>query len=76
MNIELIIQIVYLISAVLFVFGLKFLNSPDTARKGNALAALGMFSAIVITLLDQQILDYSTIIVGIIIGTLIGSILA
>ena len=76
MNIELIIQIVYLISAILFVVGLKFLNSPDTARKGNALAALGMFSAIVITLLDQQILDYSTIIVGIIIGTLIGSILA
>ena len=76
MNIELIIQIVYLISAILLVLGLKFLNSPDTARKGNALAALGMFSAIVITLLDQQILGYSTIIVGVIIGTLIGSILA
>ena len=45
----------YLVSAVFFIFGLKNLSSPKTARRGNRLAAIGMLIAIVVTLLDRQI---------------------
>ena len=47
-NIE---NIVYLISASLFIVGLKRLASPVTARNGNRLASLGMLIAIVLTIL-------------------------
>jgi len=43
------IQIIYLIATFFFIRGLKLLNSPATARKGNQLAALGMFIGIVVT---------------------------
>jgi NAD(P) transhydrogenase subunit beta len=66
----------YLISASLFIIGLKKMSSPKTARFGNLLAMLGMFFAIVVTLLDKQILDFTYIIAGMIIGTAIGAIAA
>ncbi len=65
-------NLVYLLAAVLFIFGLKNLSSPRTARRGNALAMLGMLLAIVITLFDKQILDFTHIIIGLIIGGAIG----
>ena len=71
-----IIQLVYLAAASLFIIGLKYLGSPATARKGNFLAAIGMFIAVVVTLLDQHVLNYGMILVGIIIGSLIGAIAA
>lgn len=71
-----VIEISYLISSVLFIFGIKNLASPKTARKGNLLAALGMFIAIVVTLLDQHVLTYEWIIIGFIIGAFIGAVLA
>ncbi|WP_028582292.1 NAD(P)(+) transhydrogenase (Re/Si-specific) subunit beta [Desulfogranum japonicum] len=61
----------YVISAGLFIFGLKMLSSPATARKGNLLSALGMLIAIVATLLATG-LDYRWILLGIVIGTAIG----
>lgn len=73
---RILIDIIYLISISLFIFGLKYLASPRTARKGNFLSMLGMFIAIVVTLLDKQILDYTYIIAGIIIGGTIGFISA
>ena len=51
--------IAYLISAVFFIFGLKNLSSAKTARKGNIFASVGMFIAIVVTLLDNQIIDFT-----------------
>jgi NAD(P) transhydrogenase subunit beta len=69
-------DIAYLISAVLFIFGLKNLSSPKTARRGNLFAMLGMFLAIVVTLLDKKIVDPTFIIAGIIIGATIGAISA
>ncbi|NOQ47069.1 MAG: NAD synthetase, partial [Desulfobulbaceae bacterium] len=47
------INFVYVISAALFIFGLKMLSSPATARQGNLVSALGMLLAIVVTLLAQ-----------------------
>ncbi|MDZ7806287.1 MAG: NAD(P)(+) transhydrogenase (Re/Si-specific) subunit beta [Gracilimonas sp.] len=70
------IQIIYLIATFFFIRGLKFLNSPATARKGNQLAALGMFIGIVVTLFDQQIISFEWIIAGVLIGGLIGAVLA
>lgn len=63
---------VYVVSAALFVLGLKMLGSPATARRGNLLSALAMLIAVVATLLDQG-MDYRWILVGIIIGTIIGT---
>ncbi len=69
-------QIVYLISAVLFVSGIKQLSSPATARSGNARASLAMLLAIVVTLLDNQILDWTTILAAVIAGAVVGGVLA
>jgi NAD(P) transhydrogenase subunit beta len=70
------INVAYLISVILFIMGLKMMSSPKTARKGNMLAAVGMVIAIIATLSDQQILDYTYIIAGLVIGSLIGLFLA
>ena len=71
-----IIDVAYLLSISLFIFGLKFLGSPKTARRGNLLSVLAMFIAVAITLFDRQILDFSYIIAGILIGGLIGTLTA
>lgn len=62
----------YIIATILFFLGLKCLSSPKTARKGNFLAVLGMLIAIIVTLLNKEIVDYTFIIAGIIIGSVIG----
>ena len=69
-------NLAYLISAVFFIFGLKGLTSPRTARRGNLLAVIGMAIAIFVTLLDKQIIDFTFIIVGVIVGSAIGAITA
>ncbi|MBN2424266.1 MAG: NAD(P)(+) transhydrogenase (Re/Si-specific) subunit beta [Calditrichaceae bacterium] len=65
-------NIVYLIAAIFFIIGLKNLGSPKTARQGNLLAMTAMLIAVLVTLLDRQILDFSYIIAGVIIGAAIG----
>jgi NAD(P) transhydrogenase subunit beta len=70
------IQLAYLVAASLFILGLKKLGSPATARSGNVIASVGMLLAIVATLLDQQVLNYQMILLGLLIGTLIGAIAA
>ena len=69
-------DLAYLLSAFLFVAGLKQLSSPATARKGNWMAALAMLIAIVVTLVQTEILSWTWIITGIIIGSLIGAVAA
>ena len=66
------INIVYVISAVLFIFGLKLLGNPATARKGNMLSGLAMLVAIIVTLMDQSIVSYGWIIVSILAGSAVG----
>jgi NAD(P) transhydrogenase subunit beta len=66
------IQSCYILAAILFIVGLRRLSSPATARSGNAVAAVGMFIAIVATLLQEQITDYWLIALGIVIGTIVG----
>jgi len=61
-------NLAYLIAAVFFILGLKQLSSPKTAQRGNLLALIGMVIAIIMTLLDKEILDFTWIIAGIIVG--------
>ena len=70
---ESIIAIAYIISAVLFILGLKRLSSPATARSGNQLAAFGMVLALAVTLLDRQIISFWTIGIGMLLGAAIGT---
>ena len=76
MDLELIIQLGYVVAAGLFIFGLKMLGSPDTARKGNGTSAIGMLVAIVAALLDQDIVQYKFILGGMVAGGLIGAVAA
>jgi NAD(P) transhydrogenase subunit beta len=76
MSIDLMIQLGYVIAAGLFIFGLKMLGSPDTARRGNGVSAIGMLVAIVAALLDQGIVQYEYILGGMIVGGAIGAIAA
>ncbi len=68
--------LVYLVAAVLFILGIKQLSSPQSARSGNRLAAIGMTIALVVTLLDRRILSYTEIAIGLLLGGGIGAIAA
>ncbi|MFK7976263.1 MAG: NAD(P)(+) transhydrogenase (Re/Si-specific) subunit beta [Halioglobus sp.] len=70
---DMLIQFAYVVSAALFIFGLKQLGSPATARRGNMISALGMLLAIVAALLDQGIVEYQFILIGFAIGGAIGA---
>jgi NAD(P) transhydrogenase subunit beta len=49
-NGDIILEFIYLISALSFVWGLKLLSSPDSARRGNLWAGSGMLVAMIATL--------------------------
>jgi len=66
------IELTYLAASILFILGLKGLSHPETARRGMIFAEIGMFLAIVGTLLHREIVSYQWIIAGLIIGSLIG----
>jgi NAD(P) transhydrogenase subunit beta len=70
------IQLTYLVAASLFILGLKKLGSPASARNGNLVAAVGMLLAIVATMLDQHVLNYEMILIGLAIGSVIGAVIA
>ena len=70
------INVFYIVAAALFVFGLKQLNSPATAVRGNLLSAVGMFVAVVVTLFSQGILEFQWMAVAAIVGALIGALAA
>jgi NAD(P) transhydrogenase subunit beta len=76
MQTAILINLSYTLAAVLFILGLKFLGHPDTARRGNTFSAIGMLLAVVVTLLDQAIIDYRWILLGMVIGTVVGALAA
>jgi NAD(P) transhydrogenase subunit beta len=71
MSVEL-INLAYIVAAILFIYGLKQLGSPATARRGNLLSSVGMLIAIVVTLLSKEILEFQWIIGAALAGGLIG----
>ncbi len=62
----------YILSAALFILGLKGLSSPRTARRGMFLAEFGMLMAVVGTLFHHEIVTYRWIVLGTLIGTVVG----
>ncbi len=70
---EFIIQACYLAASVLFILGLRGLTPPEKARRGMQLAAIGMLVAVVGTLIDFKIVDYTWIILGLVLGSGIGA---
>jgi len=66
-------NIFYVLASVLFILGIKKLSHPKTARNGNFLAAVGMFIAIVATLVSYGKIDFQLIATGMIIGAIIGA---
>ncbi|HSG89406.1 MAG TPA: NAD(P)(+) transhydrogenase (Re/Si-specific) subunit beta [Pseudomonadales bacterium] len=70
------INFIYIVSAAMFIFGLKMLGHPETARNGNLLSAVAMFLAIVVTLFSQEIISYEFIIGAMVLGTIVGALAA
>ncbi len=72
----------YLLGSISFIVGLKMLSHPDTARKGNLYAAVGMTIAIMATIFlytdetGKHLGNYLWIFGGLIIGTVIGTMMA
>ena len=64
--------LVYLVSAVLFIIGLQRLQSPATARSGNAVSGVGMLIAVVATLLVADIISPAVIAAGLLVGGALG----
>ncbi len=69
---ETVIEITYIIAAVLFILSLKWLSSPTTARRGVWAGEVGMVLAVAGTLLHHGIVDYKWIAIGLVLGAIIG----
>ncbi len=73
MSVHMAVELAYLVSSILFFWGLKRLQSPATARAGNLIAALAMLLALVATLVGNQVLSWSEIAIGVLIGSAFGA---
>lgn len=69
---DILINFSYVIAATLFIFGLKLLGHPSSARKGNFVSAVGMLLAIIVTLLDQSIISFQWIAFAMLAGAIVG----
>ncbi|HTB71651.1 MAG TPA: NAD(P)(+) transhydrogenase (Re/Si-specific) subunit beta [Polyangiaceae bacterium] len=67
-----VISLCYLVAAVLFILALRGLSSPEGARRGVLMGEIGMFIAVVATLLHKDIVTYEWILAGIVVGSGIG----
>ncbi len=73
---EILINLAYLVAAVLFILGIKGMTHPRTAVRGNRLGAIGMLIAVVAALLDRNVVSYEWIIAGVVLGAGIGALMA
>jgi NAD(P) transhydrogenase subunit beta len=70
-TVPVLVELSYILAAVLFIFGLKKMSHPRTAVRGNLLGSLGMLVAIVATLVG--VIRFEYILIGILIGSVIGA---
>jgi H+-translocating NAD(P) transhydrogenase subunit beta len=66
------LEATYLVASILFILGLKGLSHPDSARRGMIMAAAGMAAAVFGTLFHPEIVNYTYIAIGLILGSAIG----
>jgi NAD(P) transhydrogenase subunit beta len=69
---EHVIELTYLIATALFILALKWMSSPTTAKRGVRAGEIGMLLAIAGTLLHHGIVDYTWIVIALVLGTIIG----
>lgn len=69
-------HLAYLVAAVCFIMALRGLSSPSTARRGNQYGMAGMALAIATTLMLPQVQSYAYILVGIVVGGIVGTVIA
>ncbi|MEM8860385.1 MAG: NAD(P)(+) transhydrogenase (Re/Si-specific) subunit beta [Chloroflexota bacterium] len=70
---SIIVNIAYIVSAILFIYGIRMLGRAETARQGNLVSSGGMLLAVVMTLVNENVFDsFGLIILGIAIGGAIG----
>jgi len=74
MDISILQNIVYIISSILFISGIKMLGKEDTAVKGNFLSALAMLVAVLVTFIN--VTNPLILIAGIGLGAIVGSLIA
>src|SRR5260370_3773535 len=67
------IEFSYLLASILFILGLKGLSHPQTAKRGMHMAEFGMLMAIIGTLMHFEIVSYTWIIVGLLLGSTLGA---
>lgn len=70
------IQFIYLAATLLFIFGLKAMNAARTARNGMIMAAMGMAAAMIGAIIDPRVHQYEGIVAGLILGSVIGAVMA
>ncbi|MFP3941963.1 MAG: NAD(P)(+) transhydrogenase (Re/Si-specific) subunit beta [Thermoanaerobaculia bacterium] len=73
---QIVVPILYLLSAVLFIFGIKGLTRVRTARRGNLTASLAMLIAVLATLVGMGVVDYRWILAGVVLGGTTGAVAA
>jgi proton-translocating NAD(P)+ transhydrogenase subunit beta len=69
-------NLLYLITIVTFILALRFLSNPATARRGNWIGAIGMLVAIVVTFVQDEIVSFWEIAVGMVVGGAFGAVAA
>jgi len=73
---ETVVNLLYIVSAMLFVFGLKMLGKAVTARKGNLISAIGMLLAVITALASDNLIHWPWIVAGLVAGSVIGALAA
>ena len=76
MSIDLIANLAYILAAALFIFGLKMLGSPATAKRGNLLSSTAMLIAVVSGLISADVVSYEIIVGGMLVGGVVGALAA
>lgn len=79
---DIVIKILYMVSCIFFIRGIKLLGKTDTARKGNGYSAVGMLIAVITVLCERGVVGswnadfrfngYCYVAVAVIVGSLIG----
>ena len=67
------LSLAYLLSSILFIFSIRGLASPETARRGNLLGMLGMALAVSVTMYSPLVSDYKWVLLVICLGGIIGT---